>query len=55
MPAQLPLEFDQEKLKFMKYLLTAVDQRAIIKGLVEIYLEYIQIENRRASEDERDD
>ena len=54
MSRQLPLAFDQSKLMFMKYVLPTVDQRAIIKGLVELYLEYIQIEKRGASEDETD-
>ena len=54
MSRQLPLAFDQSKLMFMKNVLPTVDQRAIIKGLVELYLEYIQIERRGASEDERD-
>ena len=54
MSRQLPLEFDQSKLMFMKYALPTVDQRAIIKGLVELFLEYIQVEKGGASEDERD-
>jgi hypothetical protein len=54
MYTQLHLEFDQEKLTFMKSILDAVDQRAIIKGLVELYVEFVQVEKSEASKDEKD-
>ena len=54
MNSQLQLEFDQEKVKFMKSILDAVDQRAIIKGLVELYVEFIHLEKSEAPKDEKD-
>jgi len=54
MSTQLSLEFDQEKSRLMESILTASNQRAIIKGLVELYVEFVQVENSEASKDEKD-
>jgi hypothetical protein len=49
MGTQLQFVFDPEKLKFMKSVLASVDQKAIIRELVELYVEFIQIEKREGS------
>ena len=54
MSTQLSLEFDQEKSRLMKSILAASNQRAIIKGLVELYVEFIHIEKSEAPKDEKD-
>lgn len=46
MRRQLKLEFDQEKLKILKSIFGTVDQREVIQGLIELYLQFIQIEEK---------
>lgn len=53
MSTQLQLEFDQEKVKFMRSILITVDLKAMIKGLVELYVEFIKIEKCEAPKDKK--
>lgn len=46
MSTQLPLEFEQEKLKLLKSIFSTVDQREVIKGLIELYLQFIHLEKK---------
>lgn len=49
--SQMELEFDQDRATFMKSILGAVDQRPIIDGLVELYVEFIHLEKSEAPKD----
>ncbi len=53
MSTQLQLEFDQEKLTFMRSILMTVDLKAIIKELAELYVEFIKIGKYEAPKDEK--
>ena len=54
MGTQLQFVFDPEKLKLMKFVLASVDQKAIIKELVELYLEFMQTEKSEGERNEKD-
>ena len=54
MNMQLRLVFDPEELKLIKSISGSVYQRAIIKGLAELYVEFIQLENSEESKDDKD-
>lgn len=51
MRKQLRLEFDQEKLKVLESIFSAVDQEEVIQGLIELYLQFIQIEEKGGNQE----
>ena len=54
MHIQLPLECNQKRIIIMSSILLCVDQTELINGLIELYIEFIQIKHSKGGNDDHD-
>ena len=55
MGIQLQLELDHQRVKLMRSTLMSVDQSELVKGLSEIFFNFIQVQNKGVARDESHD
>lgn len=55
MHIQLPLECNQKRVTIMSSVLLCVDQTELINGLIELYIEFIQIKHSKGGNNDDHD
>ena len=55
MHIQLPLECNQKRITIMSSILICVDQTELINGLIELYIEFIQIKHSKGGDNDDHD
>lgn len=55
MHIQLPLDCNQKRVTIMSSVLLCVDQTELINGLIELYIEFIQIKHSKGGDNDDHD